>query len=127
MVVSDNFSDDGEWEFFEEVALRDGRIPIAQASRRGLYQNWNSCVERARGKYGYIATSDDTMASDLSREAGGGARGTRRLRPGPLLPHHDRLSRTAADRSSGVLAANHALRGRPRGAAARAARPPRTL
>jgi glycosyltransferase involved in cell wall biosynthesis len=41
MVVSDNFSDDGEWEFFEEVALRDGRILIAQAPRRGLYQNWN--------------------------------------------------------------------------------------
>ena len=35
MVVSDNFSDDGAWGFFEEVALRDGRILIAQAAAAG--------------------------------------------------------------------------------------------
>jgi hypothetical protein len=29
-----------------------------------MYANWNRCIERARGKYVYIATSDDTMAPD---------------------------------------------------------------
>ena len=64
MVVSDNFSNDGAWEFFQEIARRDNRVFIAQAPRQGLYPNWNSCIERAQGKYVYIATSDDTMAPD---------------------------------------------------------------
>ena len=64
MVVSDNFSNDGAWEFFQEIARRDNRVFIAQAPRQGLYPNWNNCIERAQGKYVYIATSDDTMAPD---------------------------------------------------------------
>jgi Glycosyl transferase family 2 len=64
MVVSDNFSDDGAWEFFEELARKDRRVSIAQAPREGLYSNWNNCLRRARGEYVYIATSDDSMAED---------------------------------------------------------------
>jgi glycosyltransferase involved in cell wall biosynthesis len=64
MIVSDNFSDDGSWEFFQNLARKDQRIAIEQAPREGMYANWNNCVRRARGKYFYIATSDDTMASD---------------------------------------------------------------
>jgi glycosyltransferase involved in cell wall biosynthesis len=63
MVIIDSFSDDGSWEFFQTLALRDQRISIAQAPR-GLYASWNKCIEQARGKYVYIATSDDTMALD---------------------------------------------------------------
>ena len=64
MVVSDNFSDDGAWEFFEALAQKDERVLIAQAPRAGLYANWNNCLRRARGGHVYIATSDDTMAPD---------------------------------------------------------------
>ena len=64
MIVSDNFSDDGSWELFEELAQKDQRIAIAQAPREGMYANWNTCVGRAQGKYVYIATSDDTMSPD---------------------------------------------------------------
>jgi glycosyltransferase involved in cell wall biosynthesis len=64
LIVSDNFSDDGAWELFEEFSGRDPRISIAQAPREGMYQNWNRCLERARGEYVYIATSDDGMAPD---------------------------------------------------------------
>ena len=39
-------------------------MTIAQAPREGVYANWNRCIERARGQYVYIATSDDTMAPD---------------------------------------------------------------
>jgi glycosyltransferase involved in cell wall biosynthesis len=63
-VISDNHSEDGAWAFFEELAPKDARIFIAQAPREGMYANWNRCVERARGEYVYIATSDDTMAFD---------------------------------------------------------------
>ena len=37
MIVSDNFSDDGSWELFEELAQKDQRIAIAQAPREGMY------------------------------------------------------------------------------------------
>ncbi|MEO8657493.1 MAG: glycosyltransferase [Bryobacteraceae bacterium] len=63
LIVFDSYSDDGSWEFFEEVARKDKRVSIAQAPR-GLYENWNRCIERARGRYVYMATSDDTMALD---------------------------------------------------------------
>jgi glycosyltransferase involved in cell wall biosynthesis len=64
LVVSDNFSDDGAWAFFERLASKDHRVSIEQAPREGMYANWNNCIRRARGKYIYIATSDDTMAPD---------------------------------------------------------------
>jgi glycosyltransferase involved in cell wall biosynthesis len=64
LIVSDNFSDDGAWQFFERLAEKDQRVLIEQAPRQGLYPNWNNCLRRARGDYIYIATSDDTMASN---------------------------------------------------------------
>lgn len=64
LVVSDNHSNDGAWEFFESLARKDNRVLVAQAPREGLYPNWNNCLRRARGAYVYIATSDDTMAPD---------------------------------------------------------------
>jgi glycosyltransferase involved in cell wall biosynthesis len=63
LIVSDNFSEDGAWEFFQSVAAQDSRVLIAQV-RLGMYEGWNDCIRRARGKYVYIATSDDTMAPD---------------------------------------------------------------
>lgn len=64
LVVVDNFSDDGAWEFLRDEAARDPRWRVCQAPRRGMYANWNNCVRLARGKYVYIATSDDTMSPD---------------------------------------------------------------
>jgi glycosyltransferase involved in cell wall biosynthesis len=65
LIVVDNFSDDGAWEFFRAGAARDPRWKISQAPRRGMYANWNNCVRLAAGEYVYIATSDDTMAPTL--------------------------------------------------------------
>src|SRR5688572_8802242 len=64
LIVSDNYSDDGAWEFFQQLATADQRVSIAQAPKEGLYPNWNNCLRRAQGEYVYIATSDDTMAPD---------------------------------------------------------------
>ena len=63
LIVIDSYSDDGSWEFFQRLAREDSRVAISQAPR-GLYQCWNQCIEKARGEYVYIATSDDTMAPD---------------------------------------------------------------
>jgi glycosyltransferase involved in cell wall biosynthesis len=64
LIISDNYSDDGAWEFFQELAQKDQRVIAAQAPRAGMYANWNECVRRAHGEFVYIATSDDGMAPD---------------------------------------------------------------
>jgi len=63
LIIVDSYSNDGSWEFFEKLAKSDSRVSISQEPR-GLYQSWNNCIQRAKGKYVYIATSDDTMAPD---------------------------------------------------------------
>jgi glycosyltransferase involved in cell wall biosynthesis len=64
LVILDSFSDDGAWPLFQEFAAREPRARIGQAPREGIYPGWNRCLEQARGKYIYIATSDDTMSPD---------------------------------------------------------------
>jgi glycosyltransferase involved in cell wall biosynthesis len=64
LVVSDNFSDDGAWEFLQAQARQEPRMQIVQAPREGMYANWNRCIERSRGEFVYVATSDDTLAPD---------------------------------------------------------------
>ena len=64
LVVVDGYSDDGGWEFLVELAEREKRVRLSQASRGGIYEALNRCVRLARGKYVYIAPSDDVMALD---------------------------------------------------------------
>jgi glycosyltransferase involved in cell wall biosynthesis len=63
LVVTDSYSDDGSWEFFQALARDEPRCRIDQAPR-GLYPSWNHCLRQARGRYVYVATSDDVMALD---------------------------------------------------------------
>ena len=63
LIVIDSHSTDGSWELFQKLARQDQRVSITQAPR-GLYESWNNSIQRARGQYVYIATSDDTMAPD---------------------------------------------------------------
>ncbi len=65
LIIVDNYSDDGAWEFFLECAEKDPRIRLSQAPRQGMYANWNNCIRLAKGEYVYIATSDDTMTPDF--------------------------------------------------------------
>ena len=65
LIVVDNYSDDGAWEFFQDVARKDNRVRISQAPREGLYVNWNNCIRQATGRYVYIAANDDIMATDF--------------------------------------------------------------
>jgi glycosyltransferase involved in cell wall biosynthesis len=64
LIVVDSYSEDGAWDFFKDLASRDGRVKISQAPRQGIYAGWNECIRRATGRYVYFATSDDTMAAD---------------------------------------------------------------
>jgi hypothetical protein len=60
VIVADSFSTDGTWEALCEWARMDSRVHLKQLPK-GLYESWNDCIQRSRGKWIYIATSDDTM------------------------------------------------------------------
>jgi glycosyltransferase involved in cell wall biosynthesis len=64
LIIVDDYSTDGAWEFFQAYANSDPRISLYRGSQKGLYAGWNSAIERATGEFIYIATSDDTMHSD---------------------------------------------------------------
>ena len=62
LLVYDGYSDDGAWDYIRELAERDLRMRAWQGPREGTLGSWNPCIQRARGEYVYIATSDDAMA-----------------------------------------------------------------
>jgi glycosyltransferase involved in cell wall biosynthesis len=64
LLVYDSYSDDGAWEYIEELAANEKRMRIWQGPRQGSMGSWNPCIGAACGEYVYVATSDDTMALD---------------------------------------------------------------
>src|SRR5207244_12706918 len=68
LVVCDSYSDDGSWEYIQELAAREPRMRISQTPRKGVYAGFNDCIQLARGAYVYVATSDDTMSPDFLEE-----------------------------------------------------------
>ena len=64
LYVYDGFSDDGAWEFIQQLATQEGRMRVAQGPREGPYAAWNECLRQTKAEFVYIATSDDTMALD---------------------------------------------------------------
>ncbi len=64
LIICDSYSNDGSWDFFQKFK-GDPRIRMEQVPREGVYAGWNECLRRARGKYVYIATSDDTASPSL--------------------------------------------------------------
>ncbi len=64
LIVVDSHSEDGTIEMLEEFAAGDVRVRVWQAPRDGIYPNFNRCIQQAKGRFVYIATSDDTMAHD---------------------------------------------------------------
>lgn len=60
-IVIDGFSRDGSWEYINQKVDKDNRFRLFQEEPNGPYDAWNKGIMRSRGKYVYIATSDDTM------------------------------------------------------------------
>jgi hypothetical protein len=65
LFVYDSHSDDGSWEFIQDIAKKDGRTRIRQGPREGPYPAWNECLRNTTGDYVYVATSDDSMAPEF--------------------------------------------------------------
>lgn len=64
LIVVDSYSDDGTWEYLNQLQTHDEQEIFRYQIPRGLYQAWNFGISKARGTYVYIATADDTMKSD---------------------------------------------------------------
>lgn len=64
LLVYDSYSEDGAWEYIQELAAQEKRMRIWQGPRQGTPGSWNPCIDEARGEFVYIATSDDAMALD---------------------------------------------------------------
>jgi len=63
VVVVDNASEDGTWKICQQFALADQRVRIFRnQSNIGPVLNWKRCIEEAKGVYGKLLFSDDTMA-----------------------------------------------------------------
>ena len=63
VVVSDNASTDGTWDFLGSLA--DGRLRLLrQGENIGLVGNWNACLAAARGEYFLMLCDDDCLHPD---------------------------------------------------------------
>jgi glycosyltransferase involved in cell wall biosynthesis len=61
IVVIDDHTTDGTWERLQEIA-RDARTRLLRNERNvGLFQNFNRCLDEARGRYVRILCSDDAL------------------------------------------------------------------
>lgn len=64
VVACDNLSGDGTWEWLQERASHDSTLSLHRRERAGMYDNWNACIQHARGRFLYFAPADDLMADD---------------------------------------------------------------
>lgn len=73
LLIIDNCSTDGTAEVVEAYRSQDKRIRfIVNDENVGAINNWNKCIDEARGEYIKFLLSDDLLATDdaLSRMAG---------------------------------------------------------
>jgi len=63
IIAVDSYSTDGTQAYLLE-ALRDHPVQF-HSHPRGLYQSWNSAIQRATGRWLYISTVGDTITREL--------------------------------------------------------------
>ncbi len=106
IIIVDNFSNDGAWEYFQKYAS-DERIHLSQAPREGMYANWNNCLRKARGEYVYIATSDDTMEPECLEKMVGALHAAQTIDPPSLKLRRPSRRPQTTDLPMGSADVNH--------------------
>ncbi len=69
LMIIDNNSDDGSWPKTQVLAASYPRVLAMQNNQRGLAENWNYCVQTAKGKYILIFHSDDEMMPSMLQKS----------------------------------------------------------
>jgi glycosyltransferase involved in cell wall biosynthesis len=65
LLIQDNCSTDGTWEYLQELRTREPRLrPERNSSNIGMSGNWNAVIDRAQGEYVLLLSADDLL--DLS-------------------------------------------------------------
>ena len=69
VVVVDNASTDETWDVCRDYAAKDDRVRIFRNKRNlGPVQNWQKCLEEARGQFATLLFSDDVLMPHFLRE-----------------------------------------------------------
>ena len=63
-VFVDGYSSDGSWEYMQQFSS-DPRFKLLRGLRRGMYADWNECLNHVDTEYFYFLTSDDTCFPNL--------------------------------------------------------------
>lgn len=63
-VFVDGYSSDGSWEYMQKFSS-DSRFKILRGVRKGMYADWNECLNHVDTEYFYFLTSDDTCFPTL--------------------------------------------------------------
>lgn len=68
VIVEDGFSTDGSWDIIQRYLVRNPSWTCYQTTASGIYNAWNSLIEKVRTEYFLIATSDDVIYLRLFEE-----------------------------------------------------------
>jgi glycosyltransferase involved in cell wall biosynthesis len=63
-VFVDGYSTDGSWEYMQQFSS-DPRFTLMRGRQKGMYEDWNQCLEYVETEYFYFLTSDDTCYPTL--------------------------------------------------------------
>ncbi len=98
LVIADDGSSDNTAEVVRPFCLRDRRVRFAvNSSNLGMVNNWNQCLDQARGEYIKFLFGDDKL---FHRQALGKMLGLMRKYPSAVLAAS---ARTILDENSNVL------------------------
>lgn len=64
-VFVDGYSTDGSWEYMQQFSS-DPRFLLLRGRQKGMYEDWNECLQHINTEYFYFLTSDDTCFPDLA-------------------------------------------------------------
>ena len=63
-VFVDGYSTDGSWEYMQKFSS-DSRFILIRGRKKGMYEDWNECLQHVNSEYFYFLTSDDTCFPEL--------------------------------------------------------------
>jgi glycosyltransferase involved in cell wall biosynthesis len=66
-VFVDGYSTDGSWEYMQKFST-DPRFTLLRGLKKGMYADWNECLNHVQTEYFYFLTSDDTCSPNLVSE-----------------------------------------------------------